>query len=243
MMTPEQLAAMAGTNAYKGGHVGGSYYDTITLGKDGKFYLSHYSQPKDKREDPEMIGSKVNITILKIRSKLVQWQDNAKVLESVEYDAGADLIDTSKGRMTEKEAKEAGAKKSLVVYANYKDNLVKLTVTGGSLYNPDDEEDLRLYSYLQSFEGDDHTFMVETTVKAKEVEYEYNGEDKKTYHMTFAKGKASDLETVGTLLTKLVNELPDNDLRDTKFIGMTKKAEAQYDGTETPVLEDDETPF
>jgi len=43
-MSPEELAQMSGTNAYKGGHVGGSYYDTITLGKDGKFYLSFYSQ-------------------------------------------------------------------------------------------------------------------------------------------------------------------------------------------------------
>lgn len=240
-MTPEQLAQMAGTNAFKGGHVGGSYYDTITLGKDGKFYLSHYSQPKDKREDPEMIGSKVAITILKIRSKLVKWQDNAKVLESVEYDAGAELVDTSKGKMTEKEAKELGAKKSLVVYGKYNDGLVKLTVTGGSLYNPDDEEDLRLYSYLQSFEGDDHTFMVETTVKAKKVEYEFDGETKTTYHMTFAKGKASDLEAVGALLTQLVAELPDNDLRDIKFIGMTKKADAEYEGkTKVPDYPEDE---
>lgn len=233
-MTPEQLAQMAGTNAYKGGHVGGSYHDVITLGKDGKFYLSHYSQPKNEREDPEMLGSKVSLTFLKIRGKLVKWQDSAKVLESVEYDAGAELVDTSKGKMTEKEAKGLGAKKSLVVYAKYKDSLVKLTVTGGSLYNPDDEEDLRLYSYLQSFEGDDHTFMVETTVKAKEVEYEFDGEDKKTYHMTFAKGKASDLEAVGVLLTQLVAELPENDARDIKFIGFEKKADAAYEGKDVP---------
>lgn len=239
-MNTEELAALAGTNAYKGGHVGGSQYDTITLGKDGKFYLSHYSQPKDKREDPEAIGSKLNLTILKIRGKLVQWQDNAKVLESIEYDAGAETIETTKGKLTEKEAKGLGAKKSLVVYAKYKDGLVKLTVSGGSLYNPDDEEDLRLYSYLQSFEGDDHTFMVETTVKAKEVEYEYDGETKTTYHMTFAKGKASDLEAVGKLLTQLVAELPDNDKSALKFLGYTKTANEQYDGTKTVTTETEE---
>lgn len=244
-MNPDQLAQLAGTNAYKGGHVGGSQYDTITLGKDGKFYLAFYSQPKDKREDPIMIGSKVILTILKIRSKFTKWQDNAKVLESVEYDAGAQLIETTKGQLTEKELKEQGAKKALVVYAKYKDSLVKLTVSGGSLYNPDDTEDLRLYSYLQSFEGDDHTFMFETTVKAKEVDYEFDGETKTTYHMTFAKGKESDLEAVGALLTKLVAELPENDASALKFLGYTKKAEASYEGTDTPATEltDEDSPF
>lgn len=244
-MTPEQLAAMAGTNAYKGGHVGGSYYDTITLGKDGKFYLSFYSQPKDKREDPKALGKSVDITILKIRGKLTKWQDNAQVLTSVEYDAGATEIATTKGVMTEKAAKDLGAKKSLVVYAEYKGSLVKLTVSGGSLYNPDDEEDLRLYSYLQSFEGDDHSFMVQTKVKAKEVDYEFDGESKTTYHMTFAKGKESDLEVVGTILTGLVESLPDNDARDLKFLGWTKKADEQYEGTAGPVAvdSDEDEPF
>ena len=230
-MTKEELAQMAGTNAYKGGHVGGSYYDTITLGKDGKFYLSYYSQPKDKREDPIVIKGSVKMAIIKVRSKLTKWQDNAKVLESVEYDAGATEIATTKGNLSEKEAKDLGAKKSLVLYGVYKGSLVKLTVSGGSLYNPDDEDDLRLYSYLQSFEGDDHIFMFETEVKAKEVEYEYNGEDKTTYHMTFAKGKESNLEEVGECLKSLTESLPENDARDLKFLGYTKKADEQYEGT------------
>lgn len=246
-MTPEQLAAMAGTNAYKGGHVGGSYYDTISLAKDGKFYLSFYSQPKDKREDPKVLGNSVKLTIVKVRSKLTKWQDNAQVLTSVEYDAGAETIATTKGMMTEKEAKELGAKKSLILYAEYKGTLVKLTVSGGSLYNPDDEDDLRLYSYLQSFEGDDHIFMVETTVKAKEVAYEFDGEDKTTYHMTFSAGKKSDLELVGTVLKELTENLPENDARDLKFLGHTKKAEEQYAGTGGTVpagaLDDGDAPF
>jgi hypothetical protein len=246
-MSPEQLAAMAGTNAYKGGHVGGSFYDTITLGKDGKFYLSYYSQPKDEREDPIAIGASLKLTIVKVRSKLTVWEKSVKVLESVEYDAGATAIATTKGNMTEKEAKDFGASKSLVIYAEYKGSLVKLTVSGGSLYNPDDEEDLRLYSYLQSFEGDDHIFMAETTVKAKEVEYtdRKTGEEKTAYHMTFAKGKKSDLALVGTTLTTLTESLPDNDARDLKFLGYEKKAEEQYEGT-TPATneaEESDEPF
>jgi hypothetical protein len=117
---------------------------------------------------------------------------------------------------------------------------VKLTVSGGSLYNPDDEEDLRLYSYLQSFEGDDHIFMAETTVKAKEFAYEFNGEDKTTYHMTFAKGKKSDLALVGTTLTTLTESLPDNDARDFMFLGFTKKADEQYAGKKMPDYPEDE---
>jgi hypothetical protein len=256
-MNPDQLAQMAGTNAYKGGHVGGSQYDTITLGKDGKFYLAYYSQPKDQREDPIVIGSKVSLTILKIRQKFIYWKDNTKVLESVEYDAGADLIDTNQGKMTEKDAKcidgftdetdeekpkPIGAKVSRVIYAKYKDGIVKLQVTGGSLYNPDDTENLRLLNYLQSFEGDDHVFMYETTVKAKEVEYKNRetGKTETTYHMTFTKDKASDLEAVGVLLTKLVAELPENDASALKFLGYTKKTEASYEGSKAPDYPEDE---
>ena len=253
-MSPEQIEQLAGTNAYKGGHVGNSQYDTITLGKDGKFYLAYYSQPKDQREDPIVIGSKVSLTILKIRQKFIYWKDNTKVLESVEYDAGADLIDTNKGKMTEKDAKcidgftdeekpkPIGAKVSRVIYAKYKDGIVKLQVTGGSLYNPDDTENLRLLNYLQSFEGDDHVFMYETTVKAKEVEYKNRetGKTETTYHMTFTKDKASDLEAVGVLLTKLVAELPENDASALKFLGYTKKAEASYDGSKAPDYPEDE---
>ena len=251
-MNPEQLAVMAGTNAYKGGHVGGSQYDTITLGKDGKFYLAYYSQPKDQREDPIVLGTEFTFTILKIRQKFIYWKDNTKVLESVEYDAGADLIDTNKGKMTEKDAKcidgftdeekpkPIGAKVSRVIYAKYKDGIVKLQVTGGSLYNPDDTENLRLLNYLQSFEGDDHVFMFETTVKTLEHEYEYNDEDKKTYHMTFAQGKASDLEAVGALLTKLVVELPENDASALKWLNSTPKATTTSTGE---TVDDESEPF
>ena len=117
---------------------------------------------------------------------------------------------------------------------------MKLQVTGGSLYNPDDTENLRLLNYLQSFEGDDHCFMVETSVKAKEIDYSYSGEDKTTYHMTFSKGKESDLEAVGVLLTKLVAELPENDASALKFLGYTKKAEASYEGSKAPDYPEDE---
>lgn len=241
-MTPEQIAALSGSNAYKGGHLGGGYYDTITLGKDGKFYLSHYSQKKDERPDPTNLGDTFAVTFIKMRGKLTRWENSTKTLESVEYDAGTDPISTTAGDISEKVAKEMGAKKSLIVYGLLDEKIVKMTVSGGSLYNPDDTEDLRLYSYLQSFEGDDHSFMVETVVTAKEVEYSYDGEDKKTYHMTFAKGAPNDtkaLAVVGEKLTQLVEELIDNDARDLKFLGKSPTAP-------TPVTigaDEDEVPF
>lgn len=219
-MTPEQIAQMAGTNAYKGSPVGGGYYDTITLGKDGKFYLAFYSQEKDKRPDPQTLGESFDFTILKVRSKLIQWENSTKVLESVEYDAGTDRIATSAGDMTEKEAKGRGAKVSKVLYGLKDNKVVKVTVTGGSLYNPDDEVDLRLFTYLQSFEEDDHSFMYTTTVKAKEVEYIKDNETKTNYQMTFKKGAATDLQVVGKSLTTLMEELPENDARDLKFLGV-----------------------
>jgi len=243
-MDTEKIAQMAGTDKFKGGHVGGSYVDTITLGKDGKFYKAFYSQPKDKREDPKNLGTSIKVTLLKIRGKLTRWEENQQTLESVEYDAGTDLIATTKGDMSEQTAKGLGAKKALIVYALHDGGLVKLTVSGGSLYSPAPEEGdedydekmkvhlktLRLYSYLQSFEGDEHTFMVETEMKALLNEYEWDGEKKTNYHMTFSAGKESDIEAVGKALEQLVEELIDNDARDLKFLGFEKKAEADYKG-------------
>lgn len=245
-MSPEQIAALSGANAYKGGHVGGSYYDTITLGKDGKFYLAHYSQPKDKREDPTLLGDTFAMTIIKVRSKLTRWQDNAQTLSSVEYDAGTEIVATTAGDITEKQAKEMGAKKSIIIYGLVNEKITKITVTGGSLYNPDDTEDLRLYSYLQSFEGDDHSFMVETVVTAKEVVYEYNGEKKLTYHMTFAKGAPNgdkELAVVGAKLTELIDQLKDNDARDLKFLGSTPKSAAPTVAGADNEINPDDIPF
>jgi hypothetical protein len=229
-MNAAEIAKMAGTDAYKGGHVGGGYHDTITLGKDGKFYLAYYSQLKTERADPICLGDSVDVTFLKVRSKLTRWEDNKQTLTSVEYDAEAGEIATSIGAMTEKEAKASGAKKALVIYALHEGKLVKMQVAGGSLYNPDDEENLRLYSYMQSFEGDDHTFMSVTKIAAIENEYEWEGETKKSFHMCFAKEGESNLEKVGSSLEALMAELEENDARDLKFIGLEKKAEDAYEG-------------
>ncbi len=228
-MSPEQIAALSGSNAYKGSHLGGGYYDTITLGKDGKFYLAYYSQKKDERQDPTALGETFAMTILKLRGKLSKWENNVQTLTSVEYDAGTEVIATTVGDISEAEAKKLGAKKAVVIYALVNEKITKLQVAGGSLYNPEDEEDLRLYPYLQSFEGDDHSFMVETVVTAKEVKYAYEGEEKTTYHMTFAKGapnKDAELAVVGEKLVQLIDELKDNDARDLKFLGSAPKTAA-----------------
>lgn len=245
-MSPEEIATLAGTNNYKGGHAGGGYYDTITLGKDGKFYLTYYSQKKEERQDPADLGDTLALTILKIRSKLIKWENSVKTLESVEYDAGAETIPTTVGDLTEKQAKDMKASKSLIIYGLYNDQVTKLTVAGGSLYSPEDKEDLRLYSYLQSFEGDDHSFMVETVIGSKEVPYldKNTGETKTNYNMTFAKGVPNDkkaLALVGTTLKQLVEELKDNDLRDLKFLGSS--APAKTTAVSTGSDAEDEEPF
>lgn len=242
-MNPEEIAQMSGTDKFKGGHVGGSYYNTITLGKDGRFYKSFYSVAKDERPDPESLGDSVTATIIKVRGKLIQWENNQKALESIEYDAGVETVPTTKGDLSEKEAKELGAKKQLVVYALHDGDIAKITVSGGSLYNPNDDENLRLYSYLQSFEGDEHSFMVETEIKSIENEYEFDGETKTNYHMTFKAGKKSDLELVGAKLKELTEQLVDNDERDIKFLGFDKKAESQYEGGEAKEDEEEAPPF
>lgn len=218
-MTSEQLAILSGTNNLKNTPAGGGYYDTITLAKDGNFYLAHYSEPKATRPDPTKLETVFAMTIIKLRYKLSLWENRVQTLESTEYDAGTETIATTQGTMTETEAKARGAKKALVAYGLYEDKMVKMSVSGGSLYNPDDTEDLRLYSYLQSFSDDEHIFMYETVVSSKIHEYEYNGEDKTSYQMTFAKSVLSDIESVGLALPKLVTDLVENDKRDLRFLG------------------------
>jgi hypothetical protein len=245
--TKEQLAELSGDKAYKGSPVGGSYMDTITLGKDGNFYISFYSQPKNERQDPEMIDNELIITILKIRRKLSMWLDKQNILDCVEYDAGTELIQTTDGEMSEKDAKKQGAKVALILYILYEGRMVKLSVSGGSLYNPDDEEDLRLYSYLQSFEEDEHPFMFETIIGAKENSYIDNiGETKTNYQMTFKKGKEhNNLDEIGEALTALPAILEENDARDFKFLGKNNQPKSSTSTVETneEEINPDDVPF
>jgi len=223
--TAEQLAVLSGDKEYKQAPAGGQYYDTITLGKDGKFYLAYYSQPKTERKDPDTLGESVTLTILKIRRKLSKWENNVQVLESVEYDAGASTIPTTRGDLTEKDAKGQGAKVALVLYCLLNGTTVKLAVTGGSLYNPNDLDDMRLYTYLQSFEDDDHAYMYDTVVRAKPNTYTFDGVEKSNYQMTFKRGNAlADLDAVGSALVVLPATLEENDARDLKWLGTSKPA-------------------
>jgi hypothetical protein len=245
--TKQELDALSGAKAYQSQPVGGQYYDTITLGKDGKFYLAHYSQPKDKREDAKSLDGAFTITIVKIRRKLTAWENNEKTLESVEYDAGATNILTTAGMMTEKDAKARGAKVGLVVYGLYNGKLVKMPVTGGSLYNPDDTTHLRLYSYLQSFDESESVYDSETIVGAKENSYtDGAGVARSNYQMVFKRGdKTADIEVVGGALTQLATDLPENDARDAKFLGSSKPksaADKVYDALDAPINPED-VPF
>lgn len=247
--TKEQLAALSGDKEQGGGAVGGNYFDTLTLGKDGKYYLAYYSQPKDERDDPDVLGEEVKLTIIKIRRKINKWVEKTNVLESVEYDAGVERVATTAGDISEKEAKGQGGKVSLVAYALKDGKVVKFAVSGGSLYNPDDEENMRLYSYLQSFADDEHTFMFETILGAKENKWtDDDGFETTNYQMTFKRGKAlKSLEEVGAKLTELAEQLPENDARDLKFLGKpkgNKKAqEEETDAVEGDSVDPNTVPF
>jgi hypothetical protein len=254
MYTKEQLDALSGAKAYQNQQVGGAYYDTITLGKDGKFYLAHYSQPKAEREDPSSLDGAFTMTIVKIRRKLTAWMDSEKTLESVEYDAGATNILTTAGMMTEKDAKAQGAKVALVVYGLYKGNLVKMQVTGGSLYNSDDTTHLRLYSYLQSFDESESVYDAETIVGAKTMTWDSGKKDEEgnailntSYNMVFKRGdKIADLEVVGGALTQLATDLPENDNRDARFLGGSKpksEVDKQFDEIGTEPIDPNSVPF
>jgi hypothetical protein len=224
MYTKEELDALSGAGAYRSSPVGGGYYDTITLGKDGKFYLAHYSQDKAERQDPTTLGDTFTCTVLKIRRKCVMWINGRKEMESVEYDAEATDVHTTYGPMTEAQAKTRGAKVELHVYMLIDGNITKMQVMGGSLYNPDDTTDMRLYTYLQSLE-EGELATITTVVGAKENRYTHEGVEKTNYQMTFKRGtELTDLTPVGDALTRLVAELPENDARDAKWLGRSSTA-------------------
>jgi len=232
---PAALAAITGENAYKSAPVGGQYFNAVSLGKDGKYYVTYYSQPKDQREDQKMLPSPFKATILKIRRKLSRWikEQHTFDLKSVEYDAGATTIPTTLGDMTEKDAKAQGASVQLVLYILVGGRIVKADVSGGSLYNPNDTEDLRLYSYLQSFENEDeHTFMYETLIGSK-LGTNRDGTPSQYYDMTFRRGALhTSLDEVGAAITSLPDILAENDARDLKYLGATKpksEVDKQFD--------------
>lgn len=243
--TPSQLAAMSGEATYKQAPTGGNYFDTITLAKDGKLYVSYYSQPKDERKDPDELATPVVGTIIKIRRTLIAFENGRPSLKSVEYDADADRILTTKGELTEKEAKDMGAKVQLVLYVLYNNQITKLQVSGGSLYNPNDEQDMRLYTYLQSFEEDDHSFMHETHIATKPNTYtDSEGFDKTSYQLTFKRGtKHDNLDAVGAAMERLNAELPECDERDKKFLNYTPKADTTAPVEYPAGTEDSDEPF
>jgi hypothetical protein len=233
MYTKQQLDALSGAKDYAQTPLGGAYYDTITLGKDGKFYIAHYSQPKDTREDPKCLEGAFEMTIVKIRRKMTAWVNGTKNLESVEYDAGATEVLTTNGMMSEAQAKSFGASVSLVVYGIYNGKTVKMQVSGGSLYNPEDTQHLRLYTYLQSYSDTESVYDYATIVGAKLNHYtDGAGIARDNYQMVFKRSdKASDLEAVGATLTELATQLPENDARDARFLGRSTTQAPQADAT------------
>lgn len=230
-LTPEKLAELSGSKSVGGGSfTPASYFNKITLGKNGHYYLDEYSVPKAERPDPTDLTEKVTITIIKLRAKWQKWVDNSIVLESAQYDA-EHPINTTEGVKTEAELKALKAKKTIVLYVILNGKLATLEVSGGSLYNPDDLEDLRFYNYLTSL-GDDHVFQFQTELGVKQNSWTPEGETepKVSNQMTFKNVGPSDLNIVGTELEALVAQLVINDETEVKFLG---KKEVSSTGTST----------
>lgn len=244
---PAALADITGENNYKNMPVGGMYYDTVTLGKDGKYYINFYSQPKDKRQDPQSLGGEFVGTIIKIRRKLIQWDNGTKVLESVEYDKESDTIQTTNGFMSEKEAKKLGAKVDIVLYVLTKQGIVKYTVPRNALFSDESPEDA-YYGYIQSFDRDngEHTYQFETIFGTKDSTYvNRNGEQVTSPRGTFKRGALhTSLDDVGAAIMSLPEILAENDARDLKWLGSTKKhaseVDQQFEGTSKPVYPSEE---
>ncbi len=245
--TAEQLRALSGQEDYASAPVGGSYYDALAMGKDGNFYLTHYSAPKSERPDPTALGTSVTVPVLKMRRQFQRWSDadNAYDIKSVEYDASTPTVATTHGDMSEKQAKAQGAKVSIILYVLVNGKIAKLKVSGSSLYNPEDTENLRLYTYLQSFDEGETLATFETNIKSVTRTYtNKEGVEASTVDMAFSRGKeVADLTAIGDALTAITTALPENDARDLKYLGSSKpktQAPSAYPAEE---INPDDVPF
>lgn len=233
------LAAYAGDEEYKGLPVT-TNMDELKLGTDGKFYVTHYSGEKTDGAWPiDDMGESVEVVVLKVRRKIEKWDNHEMVVASHEYSSRTAKVkvavkngdEVEEYEMTEKEAKEKyGAKVPIILYVMVVSTgtVVKLKVTGQSLYNPDDTESLRLYSYLQTFEGEQHSFMFVTKLVAKVSGASEDG--KPYYNITFVRGDELDVERlnrVGGLIVGLKTTLDEADKVAAKRSPIYKKKDKE----------------
>lgn len=231
------MAMFSGDSDYKSMPAFTRYDEVKMGGSSGVFNLTRFSKDKVgdayesvKCEEP------VKVVFLKVRRKLVEFEEKTLVRTSHEYNSPKQLITLSDGSQgEEKELKKQfpKLKAHIVIYALYKHGgetmTVKIPVSGSSLFTDDDDQPLRFYNYMQTFGKDEFTFEYMTVMKSSAMQ----GDNGTYYAMEFARGEKLDdsaLMFVEKSAEKLAGEIESEDASNAKRLPkIWSKAEAAVD--------------
>lgn len=247
MVDTATMALLSGETEYKNKSVRMSF-DELKLNKEGDFLLTKYTQQKDGDGlfPQENKGEQADIIVLKLRRRMVEF-NMAGGFErgSNEYNTAAQEVVLSTGeRGTEKELKKTfpNMKVQIIIYALLDGEVVKIPVSGSSLYTDDPEKPMRLYNYLQSFNDGEHVFEYITHMTVSSEEYDTGKEKKLYYAIGFRRGEKLPqalFENAGNKLTDLVGDLDDFDKKYGASFPMKKEKEDQMKKVEYPEAEDE----
>lgn len=239
-MDKTKLAAALGTDEYNAMPAFNNYDELKMNGQSGTFVLTRYSQEKGADGyEAANVAEPVRIVFLKPRRKFLEFADKQLVAASHEYNSRKQSITLSDGTVhaDEKALKAARPNGKVVVvqYGLYKfadaTGVVKLPVSGMSLYSEDDEP-LRFYNYMQAFNKDEHAFEYITEVTTTPLQ----GDKGVYYAMAFKKADHLDDNMLGFVeaqATKLLTELAEEDARNAKRLPTVgKKATASDASTD-----------
>lgn len=157
---------------------------------------------KDKYGEKE-IGDSVDLVFLKIRRKMSEYKKGGNSLNTNEHNHKGDFITlfgaeggVQRGIASDLRDVYQGLRTVQVVYALYKDELVRLIVRGSSLGSDAKPEDVMdFYKYISSFKKDskeDHFYEYVTKLVATSED----GEQGTYYSMTFLQGDKLDADAM-----------------------------------------------
>lgn len=197
MIDKNELAQMSGEANLRGSGVQSVKCDDISIqSKSGQFIRTFLSRDKENGQYPqEPIGETVDIVFLKIRRKLVEYDNlsNTTIRYTAEHNHKSEIVtlfgedkqretaDVLKGRFPN--LKTVQVIYALLVSKSGKTDLVRLNVRGSSLGSFDEEGEgpMKFYRYLSSFQSDEHVWEYMTRLVAVSETFNDPQEGEKQY--------------------------------------------------------------
>lgn len=210
-MDKAKMAAMSGEGNYKGGGAFLTFDEVKLAGTSGVYVMTEFTGQKTEEGYPKTnLGGNLSVIFLKIRRQMFEFQDRVLVFKTNEFDAKTEEVmatDGTFGTEEEYKKKRPEAKTHIIIYAFLpkKDALVRIPVSGSSLYSEDTDRCLRFYNYLQTFK-DRHTFEFFAELGSTEEV----GRENPYFAMSFARGKEltiKQLEMVSSKMEELEGQM------------------------------------